>query len=110
MRSASARSGPGSVPSRARPGALGGQPAPWDRTEISSLVRTSGVSRGWNGNHTPVSDRDLEREEPAVLPANKVMSLLGAQDPPPAEESITSEDEDEHVERADSPPQQTSDS
>src|ERR687895_846478 len=92
MRSASARSGPGSVPSRARPGALGGQPAPLDRTETSSLVRTSGVSRGWNGNRALVTDADLDREEPdpeepAVLPASEVMSLLGDQEPRPEEKT-----------------------
>jgi hypothetical protein len=52
-----------------------------------------------------VSDRDLDREEPeepAVLPASEVMSLLGTQDAPQAEEDTTPEDRSEHVERGDS--------
>jgi hypothetical protein len=63
------------------------------------------VSGGWSGNETPVSDRDLDREEPekpAVLPASEVMSLLGTQDAPQAEEDTTPEDRSEHVERSDS--------
>jgi hypothetical protein len=61
------------------------------------MVRTSGVSRGWNGNHTPVSDVDPDREEPdreepSVLRASEVISLLGTQEPPRPEEKTAPED------------------
>jgi hypothetical protein len=65
------------------------------------------VSRGWSGNQTPVSDGDAdreepEREEPAVLPASEVISLLGAEEPPPPEEKDTRENRSERFERGDS--------
>jgi hypothetical protein len=64
------------------------------------------VSGGWSGKEKPVSDRDLDREEPgpeepAVLPASEVMSLLGTPDAPEAEEETTPEDRSEHVDRGD---------
>jgi hypothetical protein len=35
------------------------------------------VSWCWNGKNGIVTDEEREREEPAVLPARKAMSLLG---------------------------------
>jgi hypothetical protein len=54
------------------------------------------VGGGWNGNQMPVSDGDVDREEPdreepSVLPASEVISLLGTEEAPPPEENETPE-------------------
>jgi hypothetical protein len=59
------------------------------------------VGGSWNGNETPVSDREEpDREEPAVLRASEVISLLGAEEPSPPEEKTAPEDGDERGDSA----------
>jgi len=69
--------------SRFRPGALGGQPrARMDRAEpLSTPVRTSGVSCGWNGKDGNVSENQLDHadqseKKAAVLSASEAIELI----------------------------------
>lgn len=83
---------------RARPGAQGGQPRARDRTD-TSWGRTTGVTRGWNGNTQTVEEP--ERDEPdeleaSVLPEREAISLISPDPVPPVDPDAEPEEDQLH--------------
>jgi hypothetical protein len=75
------------------------------------MVRTSGVSRGWNGKEKVVGEDKRDHEPPegeaTVLPEREAISLITSDPSAGSMSDLGDDDRDEHSSKSDSASSQT---